>query len=352
MLKEVEITNFQSHQYSLLEFSPGLNAIVGMSDQGKSAIIRALTWCILNDPSGLDFRSHFAGKELTGVTIGLTNERWVCRERNDTLNRYTIDNIKDPLGAFGQGSVKEVLDVFNFSNFALRGQYDQYFLLQSPPGEVSRFLNDLTGLGISDEIIKKINSIVHKSKGEIDNANGQIEILENEIKEYSYLDQLEIEIDKLEKLLNERRNAREERRLILDYSQKIEEADQLINEWTEWLEIEKDIQLLIKQTQDINILLKEKEQLANIIDRLGLTDRDIKEFDEEVKDHQQALQLQQEIRDIVHEKDNFRILKECIERLGDFETDIFSSNLRLKELKEEKDQYGIICQNCGARVEL
>lgn len=54
-IKSIEIENFQSHKYSKLDFSERLNVIVGPSDNGKSAIIRALKWVLFNEPKGTDF---------------------------------------------------------------------------------------------------------------------------------------------------------------------------------------------------------------------------------------------------------------------------------------------------------
>lgn len=353
MIEAVEIENFQGHQYSLLEFSPGLNAIVGPSDQGKSAIFRSIDWCIENEPSGLDFRSWFAKKnDLTIVTVSKSNGIWVSRERSESVNQYKLWNKKDPLEAFGQGSVKEVLEAFDFSTFAIRGQYDQYFLLQSSPPDVSRFLNELTGLSISDDLIKKVNSIIHKANSGITDETERIEALSNEIKEYDYLDQLEIELNSLEKALIEREIAREERRLVLEFSQKAEEANNEIKELTEWLEIEKDTKTLINDVQDLNIIVKEKDKINQLINRIMELNEEIREFDEEVKDHQVAIQLQQDMKNLYRDREDLRILKECTERLDDLGANIAELDLRLRELKEEKDQYGIICQNCGARVEL
>jgi exonuclease SbcC len=54
-IKKLSLRNFQSHRETDLEFSPGLNIIVGPSDQGKSAIIRALRWLFYNEPRGTGF---------------------------------------------------------------------------------------------------------------------------------------------------------------------------------------------------------------------------------------------------------------------------------------------------------
>lgn len=51
-LKRVRLENFQSHRNSVIDFDRGLNVIVGPSDSGKSAIIRAIKWALYNEPSG------------------------------------------------------------------------------------------------------------------------------------------------------------------------------------------------------------------------------------------------------------------------------------------------------------
>ena len=63
MLKKLEITNFQSHPKSSLEFVPGINVIFGTSRNGKTAIRRALEWVVTNRPSGGRFFSNFAGEK-------------------------------------------------------------------------------------------------------------------------------------------------------------------------------------------------------------------------------------------------------------------------------------------------
>ncbi|MDO5041249.1 MAG: AAA family ATPase [Peptoniphilus sp.] len=51
-ISKLEIENFQSHKYTLLDFDKGLNVIVGNSDSGKTAIIRAIKWALYNEPQG------------------------------------------------------------------------------------------------------------------------------------------------------------------------------------------------------------------------------------------------------------------------------------------------------------
>jgi len=57
LIRSLEIENFQSHELTKLDLHKGLNVIVGPSDQGKSALIRALRWLCYNEPKGTDFFS-------------------------------------------------------------------------------------------------------------------------------------------------------------------------------------------------------------------------------------------------------------------------------------------------------
>src|SRR5690554_5109154 len=61
MITSLEIQNFQSHKETLLEFEPGVNVIIGPSDSGKTAILRALYWLVWNRPLGDAFRSSWGG---------------------------------------------------------------------------------------------------------------------------------------------------------------------------------------------------------------------------------------------------------------------------------------------------
>ena len=73
MIHSIKIQNIQSHKDTQLEFNPGINAIVGSSNNGKSAILRALYWVVYNRPLGTDnLLSHWAfdkkGNQLASLS--------------------------------------------------------------------------------------------------------------------------------------------------------------------------------------------------------------------------------------------------------------------------------------------
>src|SRR4030066_377226 len=92
MIKSLKIENFQSHLNSWLEFSNGINVISGQSNNGKSSILRSLSWVIFNRPLGLSFKSSFSAKKDTvKITINTESAGEVGRTINGFLKLDDID---------------------------------------------------------------------------------------------------------------------------------------------------------------------------------------------------------------------------------------------------------------------
>src|SRR6185312_5624229 len=87
-IRNLRIENFQSHEVTEMAFDDGLNVIVGASDQGKSAVIRALRWLLFNEPRGSDFMR--VGANNSRVTVELADGARVTRERTPSRNRYIV----------------------------------------------------------------------------------------------------------------------------------------------------------------------------------------------------------------------------------------------------------------------
>ena len=60
MISKIELKNIQSHKDTTIELDPGINIIVGSSNNGKSTIMRAINWVTYNRPLGIDtLASHW-----------------------------------------------------------------------------------------------------------------------------------------------------------------------------------------------------------------------------------------------------------------------------------------------------
>lgn len=79
-ISRIEIVNFQSHSYTDLYLSDGVNVIVGPSDSGKTAIIRAIKWVLFNEPSGSSFIKR--GEEYAKVVLYFNDNTIIERGRS------------------------------------------------------------------------------------------------------------------------------------------------------------------------------------------------------------------------------------------------------------------------------
>ena len=52
MLTQIKIKNFLSHKNAIIDLHEGVNALIGETGAGKSAIFKALDWLFQNKPSG------------------------------------------------------------------------------------------------------------------------------------------------------------------------------------------------------------------------------------------------------------------------------------------------------------
>jgi len=88
------IEDFQKHKRLELSLSPDTNAIIGSGDKGKSAIIRAIKWCLTNQPDGDDFVRFWYETDKDGNEKKLLSKR-TCVEL-ELSTGYIIRRIRTP----------------------------------------------------------------------------------------------------------------------------------------------------------------------------------------------------------------------------------------------------------------
>ena len=93
MIQTGVIRNFQSHKKSILNLSKGVNVIVGKTDSGKSAIIRALRWLFTNTPSGDAFRSWDGGDTKVSATF-YDMDKKITRIKGNK-NAYIVETLDE-----------------------------------------------------------------------------------------------------------------------------------------------------------------------------------------------------------------------------------------------------------------
>lgn len=171
-MHRVTIHNFQSHRDTVLELSPTVNSLEGVSDSGKSAILRAMLWCLTNDPDGIGIASNWAKKGPEGkkkivdeMSVSIDN---ITRFRNAAKNGYiTHTSGKEPqtYEALKGAVPPDIENAINIGSINIQRQMDPSFLITMTPGNAARYVNELIGLEEIDTYQKALKGKAH------DNAN-------------------------------------------------------------------------------------------------------------------------------------------------------------------------------------
>jgi energy-coupling factor transporter ATP-binding protein EcfA2 len=170
MLIDLKIINFQKHEKFKLKLDR-ITTFVGPSDSGKSAVLRALKWVLLNRPSGDSFIRE--GSDKARVVLGVDGCT-IERSRGKGRNIYRLDG--GELKAFNDkvpDSVKRLLAV---SDMNFQNQHDSPFWFADSPGEVSRQLNEIVNLGLIDSVLGYLGSAARE-------ASAMAAVVESRMKE-------------------------------------------------------------------------------------------------------------------------------------------------------------------------
>jgi len=196
MIKSLEITNFQSHKNTRLDFCPRVNVIIGASDCGKSAIIRSLRWLLLNRPTGTAFRSHWCGKgSKTEVRITPAHDPVLVRRRTVSSNEYAYGEVETVLEAVRTDVPSEISNIHNMDELInIQQQGDRPFLLDESPPEVARILNTIVGLDTIDTAHTRIAGKIRENQEAVRTTTAVKAGLAERIKGYEGLDQIEANI--------------------------------------------------------------------------------------------------------------------------------------------------------------
>jgi len=168
-IRKLEIKNFQCHEHLLFDLNEGVNAITGESDQGKSAIIRALRWLIFNKPDGQQYRKH--GTKETVVRVVLDNGTAVARVRSSAINRYVLEikgSETQVYDSFGRDIPEPIVNAFGISpavfsedvseELSISKQFDGPFLLSASGIVKAQVLGTLSKTSILDTAVRMVGS--------------------------------------------------------------------------------------------------------------------------------------------------------------------------------------------------
>ena len=332
MITKIEIKNFQSHKNTVLEFDKGVNVICGESDNGKSAVIRAIRWVIENQPQGTEkINSNWNEDFKEPLSVKLYTEKgYVERIRDKKRNGYNICKNSEEeiiLDAIGKGVPKEVTDFLNVSDVNFQFQLDPPYLLTKSAGEASKYLNEIVHLDSIDKIMSIADSDKRQLSSEQKIVESDIKKLEEELKDTEWVDdaqQLYRRVQKYaEVLVNKNAIADELKETISDYES-------------------------IKITD-----LSKQQKFVDKIDSIVIPD--VSELTSEINDYEQikVTDLSKQ-KELVFEIENIHIPEEDLSELTAEINEYELKNGEILQLKEEHEnlvsQLGDTCPYCGGSL--
>lgn len=195
MIQKLELKNFQSHKDSMLNFSKGLNIIIGTSNSGKSSILRGIRLVSDNKPSGDSFIQK--GTEKSEVALVIDDKK-IIRSKSKKENKYFID--KSEFKAFGQDVPEEVKELLNLSEVNTHSQLDPPFLLSQTSGEIAKYFNSILNLSVIDSSQKKIKSQIMDNNKKLSFFQEELKLKKGELEILSWVDDAYDQIQKIEEL--------------------------------------------------------------------------------------------------------------------------------------------------------
>jgi DNA repair exonuclease SbcCD ATPase subunit len=337
MFQELFIQNFQSHKKVTLNFSKGINSIVGISDSGKTALLRALYWAIHNRPllgeknaDVSDWNKDDKYEPIKSTFVKVTTDKGVIERRygfikvddkKKKFNGYILNNnLDNRLEAIGTSVPDIVTKMFNLDEVNFQGQFDPSFLLSSSSGEVARFFNSTIRLDLIDKILsnadsKRLETLKEKRRLEI-----ELNDINKEIAKFDWLDNAEKLVNKI---------------VVLD--DRIEESES---------EYEKLSNLLDEYLESINIIDSQEAILSAvpIIEKINSIQESLERKIEKYERLQNLYSEWLEQNSIIGMAD-FSIAEELIDKIEVLNDKIVGKEEKYSELEESLDYWKIACDD-------
>lgn len=279
MLEEITLKNFQAHKSLTIKFDPKITSIIGSSDVGKSAILRALRWLCLNRGTTKVLRRR--GSKFTKVI--LTVDGMTITRTRGKGNKYVVNN--KAYRAIGNNVPAAVQTILNTSEINFQLQHDAPFWFSKSSGQVSKELNQIVNLGLIDAVLGNVANRLRVARAKVEvgetrlasaiAAKEELEWVREMEKEYRQVCLLEQtaarlldqacsaeeiinEITKAELLVTESKAVLEDLRWCVDIETKAHQAEKQVRR------IENLIELIEKEESKLCQLRnkrKEKEEL-------------------------------------------------------------------------------------------
>ena len=350
---QVQIANYQILKKASLEFIPGLNVIVGPSNNGKSSILKAIKALIFTVPGTTPIRSG-----QSNYTVGIQyNNHIIILQKGLKESMYMVD--KEKYSKFGQTTPEIVSNSLNIKELELSGNkvqlnfWDQMnypFLLDKSAVDMFKFVVDTgendklsTALKTMVSDRQSINKTVDMIQGSINTIDLEIEEYNKQLEEAKFIVEASLGIITLQpqvakyNLLKDLKNRRD--KLLADKGLNKTEFDKALLKLTSLTSISKSI----------NSIVAKKETLTNYLVKLHGLIGDLADIQEELNHLEryklnltQSHQVLFELKEIFEKINYISKQKKCLKMSPtvklNFNRDDIMKIIELKSLKIKHEE--------------
>ena len=332
MFTKIELENFQSHKNTVIEFDKGITSLCGESDNGKSAVIRAIRWVVENRPLGTDRLNSNWNKDFKKpMRVRLyTDKGWVERIRTKDRNGYTIckgNNEPVELSAVGTEVPSDVTEFLKVSDVNFQFQLDQPYLLFMTPGDATKYLNNIVHLDSIDKMLSVAEANKRSISAEQKVIDKDVSDLEKEIEDSAWVE-----------------DAQKIARRVEVYENTISEKTAIVSELSQEIETHKSV-----KTYDVS----KAKKLVNEIEAIDIPDSF--ELIEEITSYKNAQEKTVDVsaaKKLVAEIEAIEIpdVSELEKEINDYK--LLSDRILIleNEGKNLKAQLPEVCPVCGGRL--
>jgi exonuclease SbcC len=339
IIKAVEVRGFQSWVEGYAEFTPGLNVLYGASDEGKSAFLRALRWCLLNQVRGGFAKNKnwkMSNKASMFIDVQFGDESWVSREQSNSVNQYQIDTISQPLVALRKDLPKEVGDVIKMSDVNFQ-QQKTWFLIDQTAGTVAHAFNKLVNLEMLDTAVKEANSRIRSQNSKLTKLLQDEEDLSNEIEQESkVLKRAEKSFEKLDQLNTKIQNLEYDYSRVLGILQNAKKITDRLDRYKDLPRGLAKMHAISKTDYEISGLNKKYNRVYDMLETIyKIKDRlcDSDGLPEAIGVLSNILDLEKRIE---HNQNEYRLVSKLVIKIIKLKSAIKNADISLKEAERKK----------------
>jgi DNA repair ATPase RecN len=193
----ISVRDFQSISKADIDLEDGINIIVGKTNGGKSAIIRAIDTAIFNMGNDEFVKT---GKRYSAVKITSEPNTFIMRRDTHGKNEksmYQINN-DSPMTKVGRGQLEEISKLFNITEVRMNNnikvkinfwfQGDSPFLTDKSQGQLFEFLS-MSSCDKYQKVLKKMRVDIKDYSTKIKSLNASIDTIKQlNIEKKDYID--------------------------------------------------------------------------------------------------------------------------------------------------------------------